>query len=393
MSQKKEFLKFAHGMKDRRQELMVDAGAFRQLKEKLLEDGVKRLYLISGKQTKKLKLYDAFVEEISEAGIRCFIYSNVGAQPEAGIIGYCAAECRTYNCEAILAFGGGTVIDIGKMVAAWLNNPGRSLYQMRGVGKIPNPGVNLYVVSTTSSGAESSACALIRHEQSFQMYFSENLIPNTVVLDSDLMMRLPAEYMASAVFLALTHAIEAYISTFADEFPPDKANILVAVPTFFSYMEKCFRRGVSSEMYLQMMMAPYYAGVATRRIGFGYAHCLAMRISEKYDIAPGRICAAVLPEILEFEFEEAKEAMAELARVAHLCSARATTEEAARALIEGVRSLARRVDLPATLTYLKPADFSSITEMLLLDGRTWGCPKRLTVKSANAILKNLSTSP
>ena len=391
MGSKKDFLKYAHSMVDRRQELMVDAGAFQELKEKLLDDGVKRLYFISGKQTKRLKLFDDFLSDLNASGIRCFQYSDVGSLPDARTVAYCAVECGTYNCEAIVAFGGGTVIDVAKMVSVWLTNPARSLYQMRGYGKIPNPGLDLYAVATTSSGSESSSCALLRHEKTVQMYYSENLIPKTVILDPDLVLRLPVENMASAAFFALTHAVEAYISTFSGEFPPDRANILVAVPSFFSYLEMCYRHGVDSDMYIQMMMAPYYAGIASRRIGFGYAHCFAMRISEQYDVSPGKLCSAILPAILEFEFEETKVQLAELARVAHLCSSRATVNEAARALIEGIRSLARRVHLPDTVTVLKQEDLTSIVEKTLADARIWGCPRKLNAKLAIGFLKGIST--
>ncbi|MBP5492502.1 MAG: iron-containing alcohol dehydrogenase [Clostridiales bacterium] len=389
MSNARSFLRYARIMQDRRQDLMADTGALSELPNRLLEDGIKRIYFISGKQTKKLKLYDAFLEDLESKGIRCFTCDKVDASTDGRIIETCATECRNYNCEAIVAFGGGTVIDIAKLVSAWVANAERSLYQMRGIGKIPNPGVDLHVISTTGSGAESSACSFVRYDQQTCLFYSEHLIPKSVVLDPDLLLRLPMDNLAAAGLFALTHAIEAYVSLQAEEFPADKANVMVAVPIFFSYLEKCYRRGgVSNDMYLQLMMASYYSGIATRRIGFGYAHCFAMRISEKYDIMPGHACAAVLPEILRYEFDKISKPLSELAKAAHLCSARASEEQAALALIEGVESLCRRVQLPASLTCLKSEDFNGIIEMVQLDSKQWGCPKRITAKTAVDLMRN-----
>ncbi|MBO4495102.1 MAG: iron-containing alcohol dehydrogenase [Clostridiales bacterium] len=384
-----ELLHYVHRMDDCRQEVLADEGAFAELARLLIAREVKRVYILSGKQTRKLKLYDAFVETLTLAGVRCFIYSEVDKFPDARTVERCAAQCQTYNCEVVVAFGGGTVIDIAKMVSVWVTNPNKSLYQLRGINKIPNPGVDLYAVATTGSGAESSACSIIQYDQQLCFFFSEHLVPKTVVLDPNLVLRLPTDSFLSASMIALTHAIEAYTSSFSPEFPADRANVMVAVPIFFSYLEKCYKHSVTNDKYLQMMMAPYYAGVASRRIGFGPAHCLAMRISEKYGIPLGRACAAVLPPFLELEFDNIVKPLAELARASHLCSAKATEPEAARAFIDGLRSLMRRVNIPETITCLKAEDYNGIIEMVLLDAKNWGVPVKLTSRMLLTILRSL----
>ena len=389
MGANRDILHYVRKMDDCRQEVLADEGAFAELARLLIAREVKRVYLISGKQTKKLKLYDAFVETLTLAGIRVFIYSEVDKAPDARTVERCAAQCQTYNCEVVVAFGGGKVIDVAKMVSVWVTNPNKSLYQLRGVGMIPNPGVDLYAVATTGSGAEGSAVSIIEYEQQMCFFLSEHLVPKTVVLDPNLVLRLPTDSFLSASMLALTHAIEAYVSSVAPLFPADRANVMVAVPIFFSYLEQCYKHSVTNEKYLQMMMAPYYAGVASRRIGFGPTHCLAMRISEKYGIPPGRACAAILPLFLEAEFDVIYKNLAELAFASHLCSAKATQTEAARAFIEGIRSLLRRLNIPETLTCLKAEDYNGIMEMVLLDAKNWGCLVKLTNRLLLSILRQL----
>ena len=389
MASSQELFHYTKKMNDRRQILMAEEGAFESLAKYLVEKNLKRIFLISGKQTKKLKLYDKFIEDLHAVGARCFVWTHDGKMADSATIEKCAEECQTYNCEAVVAFGGGTVIDIGKMVAAWLTNPGKSLYQMRGVNQIPNPGLPLFAIATTCSGAESSACAMSKNDQQIVVYYSEQLIPQVVVLDPDLILRLPMENMAASSILALTHAVEAYVSPISKEFPADKANVQIAVPIFFSYLENCYKHGAGNDVYLQFMMAPYYSGVATRRIGFGLTHSFAMYISDKYHIAPGRVCAVLLPAMLDFEFEEVKDDLATLARAAHLCSARATEEDAARAFIAGFKSLCRRVELPAELSFLRMDDFGDIIHKAFNDAFQWSCPKKMTVKQAQSILKKL----
>lgn len=385
----KTFLRYVRKMKEPRQDVMADVGAFSKFADKLIEDDIKRVYLISGQQTKKLRLYDAFVDHLTEKGIRCFVFSDVGKVPDARTIERCTAQCQTYNCDAIVAFGGGTVIDIAKLVSVWVTNPKKSLYQLRGIGKIPNPGVPLYAVPTTCAGSESTGCSLIIYEQQLCTYFSEYMLPKAVVLDPDLTLRLPSEVVASACMLSLTHAIEAYISSNRMEFPADGANVLIAVPIFFSYMEKCYKHGASGDVFLQMMMAPFYAGIACRKIGYGYAHCLGFRVAEKCGMTPGRACAAVLPYVLETVLDQVVDPLSELALTCHLCSGRANKREAAQALIDGLKSLNRRMDIPDTIPNLRVEDFNTIVEMVMLDARYWGNPLHMNSKMLNTILRKL----
>ncbi|MBO4474647.1 MAG: iron-containing alcohol dehydrogenase [Clostridiales bacterium] len=387
MTSRRSLLGYAAGMKEQRQELLADIGAFEKLAEELIRRDVKRIYVIVAKPLQKLKLCDRFLEILQEAHVRCFVSSCSDIATDQATIKACTEECRTYNCEVIVAFGGGKTIDVGKMVSVWVTNQDMSLYQMRGVNKIPRKGIPLYVAATTGSGAESSASSLIRHDKQIYMYYSEYLLPRTVVLDPDLVLRLPMENMANASILALTHAVEAYICPDAGAFPADRANADIAVPIFFSYLEKCYKHGLGNDVYLQLMMAPYYSGVASRRIGYGYTHSFALYIAEKYDIAPGSVCAVLLPIILEYEFEQVRDSLADLAKLTHLCSSRATKEEAARAFIDGFRSLCRRVELPDSLPFLKTEDLGEIIELSLYDAKKWGNPKKLNKVQALSLLR------
>ena len=389
MSATKELARYTKKMNDARQELLADEGAFSKLPEHLIEAGFKRVFLICGKQTQKLKLFDSFVESLQSQGARCFVWAHSGEMATHAAIESAAFQCLTYNCEVVVSFGGGSVIDLAKMVAVRLKNRDRSLYQLRGINQISNPGLPHYAVSTTCSGAESSACAFVLKDRQIFLYFSEYLVPTAVVLDPELVLRLPMENMASASVLALTHAIEAFVNPLADEYPADKANLLIAVPIFFSYMEKSYKHGSGNDAYLQMMMAPYYIGVASRRLGFGLTHSLASYISRKYKVSTGRVCAILLPAILEYEFEEVKSGLAVLARACHICSARATEKEAAEAFINGFRSICRRVDMPEDLAFLKSEDMNEIARLALYDAEAWDSPKRINQKTAVSILKKI----
>ncbi len=382
----KQYAKSIHGC---RQNLVVDSGAFRQLPEMLIEQGRRRVLLISGKQTQRLGLYDKFVARLKDLGAKCFVWSVDGNVPDHEIVEECARACTNYNCDAIVALGGGSIIDIAKMVSIWVRNADCSLYQMRGIGRIKQAGVPLYAVSSTGSGAESSACSILRHNHQISMYYSKYLVPGTVVLDSELLLRLPTDSMAQSMVYALAHAVEVYISPIGKAFQADRANALVAIPIFFSHLEKCYQHGANPDIYQQMMMAPYYSGVATRRIGFGYTHCLSMYIAEKYDLSPGKVSAAILPAILNYEFEEVKADLAELSHVAGLCSNHASVDEAAHAFISGFSSLCHQLGLQNALPQIRPDDCGEAVELALYDAEQWEHPKKLTQKVAMALLRKV----
>lgn len=387
MTSSRRMMQYAKSIHGCRQELVVDSGAFRQLPEKLVEQGRRRILLISGRQTQRLGLYDKFVSKLQNNGAKCFVWHIEKSDSDHQTVEKCTKFCKSYNCDVIVAFGGGKVIDVAKMVSVWVNNPDLSLYQMRGIGQIKNAGMPLYVVASTGSGAESSACSMLRNNHQILMYYSKYLVPSTVVLDPELLLRLPTDSMAQSMIQALTHAIEVYISPNGKKYQADRANVLVAIPIFFSYLEKCYRHDANPDVYLQMMMAPYYSGVSTRRIGFGYTHCLSMYISEKYNIAPGKVSATLLPVILNYEFDEIKEDLADLARAAGLCSVHASVEEAGQAFITGFCSLCHRIGITNSLRQIRPDDCSELIQLALYDAEQWKHPKKMNGKVALALLR------
>lgn len=381
-----QYAKSIHGC---RQELIAESGAFKKLPDQIIEAGRRRVFLISGQQTQKLGIYDRFVRKLRDNNVKCFVFCAENHLTDRQVVERAANECTTYNCDAIVAFGGGSIIDIAKLVAVWIKNPDRTLYQMQGIGQIQNPGLPLYAVSTTGSGAESSACSIIRNSRQIDVYYSKYLLPSTVILDPDMMLRLPMDSMAQSMIMALTHAVEVCVSPSGFEYQADRANALVAMPIFFTYLEQCYKHGANMAMCLQMMMAPYYVGVSTRRIGFGHAHSLSMYVSERFGISQGKAGAVILPAILEYEFEEVKESLAELARAVHLCSVHATVDEAGRAFISGFRSLCRRVGLADSLPQIRLEECEDIAEMALADALQWKHPKKMNEKTMVTILKKV----
>jgi len=382
-------LRYAQHMEEYRQILMADYGAIAEIPDLLRENGLKRALLLSGRTTQKLHLYDNLAESIRETGARCFVHAGISSMPTTEMIEKSVAIYHEFNCDCIIAFGGGSVIDAAKLIGAKIANPKQSFYQMAGVGNIKNNTPPIIAVATTGCGTESSGFAILRDNDRTRCFNSGKLLPFAVVLDPDLSLRLPNEVLAVAGMTALTHAVEAYISTFSSSFPADSSNSLVAVPLLLTYLEPAYKKGITPEMNMQPLMAPYYAGVAYRRIGFGYTHAFAMALSDKYGLAYGEVCAALFPEILNFQKDVVGDKLAKLANIAHLCSPRASTEEAADAFIEGTRRLSKKMNLSSSFKDLKREDYNGIIELTFLEAKCFGVSKKMTSKAAEVLLDTI----
>ena len=97
----------------------------------------------------------------------------------------------------------------------------------------------------------------------------------------------------------------------------------------------------------------------------------------------------MLPVVLEYELDEVKDELAELSRAAHLCSSRATAEEAARAFISGFQSLCRRVGLDSSGPVIRNEDVPDLAELILNDAKQWRHPKKMKTKQAMALLRKV----
>ena len=180
----------------------------------LVKQNKKRVLLVTDKGIRGLGLTKSIEEAINGANIKLFIFDEVIPNPTTTNVADCLKMYQENKCEALIALGGGSVMDCAKATGARIACPKKSLKQMKGVLKVGKKLPLLIAVPTTAgTGSETTLAAVITDAETRHKYAINDfpLIPRYALLDANLTVGLPKHITSTTGMDALTHAIEAYI--------------------------------------------------------------------------------------------------------------------------------------------------------------------------------------
>jgi alcohol dehydrogenase class IV len=327
-------------------ELLTGRGSARTLPKSLKTRKIDNVLVVTDKGLTALGLAAGLYEALAENQIAHTVFDEVQPNPtiqdvENGLRVYVANQC-----QAIIAFGGGSPMDCAKVVAARFANPGRSVHQMRGMFKVRRKLPPLFAIPTTAgTGSETTVAALVSDPQTHEKFaiIDPALVPLVAVLDPELMLALPPPLTAATGMDALTHAVEAYIGLHGSRFTDQNAE--KATRIIFGDLEDLYRDGSDPEKRMNMALASFYAGSAFTRASVGYVHALAHNMGGLYGVPHGMANAIILPHVLAFSRKEAEGKMARLARSAGLEENRSTDEELSFRFIERVKAMNQAMNI------------------------------------------------
>ena len=196
------------------------AGSIYRVPGIIKQDGVKKVLIITTSGFKKRGSLSELFDEFEKENIQYTIFDNALPDPSIECIEDAVKVYRKEACEAIVAIGGGSVMDCAKVVGARIVKPAKSVIQMTGLFKIRKELPPLYAVPTTAgTGSEVTVAAVITDSSTHYKYAVSDtcLIPKYAILDPQLTCGLPQNLTADTGMDALTHAVETYINKFASK--------------------------------------------------------------------------------------------------------------------------------------------------------------------------------
>jgi alcohol dehydrogenase class IV len=268
------------------------------------------------------------------------------------------------DCQAIIAFGGGSPMDCAKAAGARIARPNKPLRKMAGLIKIRKRIPLLIAVPTTAgSGSETTVAAVIVDAETHHKYVISDfsLIPRYVLLDPAVTVGLPSSTTATTGMDALTHAIEVYVGKAKTK--KTKAAATEAVRLIFENLEKVYENGSDIEARRNMLRASYLAGTAFTKSYVGYVHAVAHTIGGKYGIAHGYANAVLLPVVLRAYGKGAQKPLAELAREVGIAKSSATDSECAEAIISHIEKMNEKMGIPKKLDCICPTDIPAMAKL------------------------------
>ena len=352
--------------------------------------GVKRVMLITDGPLLKLGLADPLVALFQSAGITVDVFSEIEPDPSVALVLNGVQRLKSFRPDAVIALGGGSPIDATKAILLCHANDchpaklkGLWLYALPRKPTLP-----FFAIPTTAgTGSEVTIVSIVSDPAGRTKFpiIDPKLVPTMMALDPRLMMGLPPFITAPTGMDALTHAIEAYISTLATDETDRYARMATA--SILRNLPTAYRNSADLEARERMAVASCMAGLAFTRAGVGYVHAISHQLGGLYHVPHGLINAIVLPHVLEFSKVNCASRLADLARVSGLGESDASDLALADAFIARIRDMNREMQIPVAVKELQRQDFEIIIDRAFKEAHgTYGVPRYLSRSQARALL-------
>lgn len=370
----------------------VGPGACAQLSKAIGQFGVRNLLIVTDKPLRELGVLDGTLSALESHGVNARVYDGVLPDPTAQVVNDGLAMLREHNCEAVLAFGGGSSIDCAKVIAlAGANNCAAEA--CLGAGKCKLPALPFFAVPTTAgTGSEGTCIAVISDNESHSKggVIDPSIIPRAAALDPEIMRGLPAHITAATGMDALTHAIESYIGTLGNEETDFYG--LASAKLVFENLAKACSDPENLDAREAMSLASYYGGLAITQALVGYVHAISHNLGAHYGVPHGLGNAMVLPHVLELLKGDATTKMAEIAVHAGLGSVDEAESALAQKLVDSVWALNREIGIPETTDVLKTDDIEQLVDEALAEGSGYPTPRFFGRDECRALLQRLQAA-
>ncbi len=354
--------------------------------------GHRRVLIVTDAVLVKLGLVAPLRRALEEQGIAVAVHDGITPDPTYPVLEAGHAAARAHGADALLAIGGGSVIDAAKVIGAMYTS-GKSPQRLIGTLKLGGAPLPLYVIPTTAgTGSEVTVAAVVTdpvaHAKSAVV--DPRIVPAATALDPLMTRGMPPHITAATGMDALTHAVEAYTNRWPH---PDTASLSIgAVKLVFANLPRAVAEGGDLEAREAMALAAFYAGLAFTKAYVGYVHAFSHKIGGVYGVPHGLANAITLPYVLDF-LQDAPYAQVRLADLAIAIGAGREGEppdELARRFTARVRELNRTIGIPERLDRLAASDVPMIARAAMIEAhRDYPVARNMRLTEAEALLRRM----
>ncbi|VVD33691.1 iron-containing alcohol dehydrogenase [Paraburkholderia dioscoreae] len=309
-----------------------------------------RILIVTDAGIRKVGLLAPVEENLRGAGVEVSVYDDVAADPpEANILGGLAVA-RERRVTGVLGIGGGSPMDVAKVVALLAGNNGH-LTEAYGVRVANGPRLPLALIPTTAgTGSEVTPIAIVTTGESEKKgIVSPLLLPDIAILDGELTLGLPAAVTAATGIDAIVHALEAITSASTNNNPISKTLALQALRLLGANIRTAVFDGANAAARNAMLLGSCLAGQAFANSPVAAVHALAYPVGARYHVPHGLSNALILPHVMRFNLSHADGMYAELAAELFPELSRCPLRERASSLIDQVQALSRELGVAQRL--------------------------------------------
>jgi alcohol dehydrogenase class IV len=294
-------------------DVVVGPGTSAQVGDMAVAMGISRVLVVTDAGIVQFGLLDKALQSLKSHNIEYSIYADVVADPPESVVMDAVAKARDFKCDSVIGFGGGSSMDVAKLLAVLINGK-QLLPDLYGVDKVTGGRLPLIQIPTTAgTGSEATMVSIITTGETTKAgVVSRTLLADKIILDASLTTGLPAHVTAATGIDAMVHAIEAYTSKrlknpLSDMLAREALRLLAAnISTAVKQADNLEARGA-------MLLGAMLAGQAFANAPVAAVHALAYPLGGNYHIPHGLSNSLVLPYVLRFNAPAAAELYAEIA--------------------------------------------------------------------------------
>lgn len=287
------------------QNIKFGAGTLDLLPDLAKELGKSKGYIISGPHLNKIGMVAKCRKALKNAGMESECFTETEGNSSTDTVVKATEGFKKSKADFIVAFGGGSPLDVAKAVAV-LATYGGNIVDYEGAGKVMGPVVPMIAIPTTAgTGSEVTAFSVITdHSRNYKLTVVSNyLLPAYVILDPDLIATVPANTAAACGIDAMVHALEAYISKAASPFSDIFAR--EALRLIGGSIRDYVADRSNPAACESMMVGSLFAGIAFSHARLGNVHAMSHPVSAYFDVPHGVANAILLPTVVDFNKDAA----------------------------------------------------------------------------------------
>lgn len=371
--------------------LLVGPGSSGRLGQAVAGFGHSKILIVTDSIISKLGLLTPLTDALTAGGAQFAVFDEITPDAPIPLIEKAIEFYQSNDCDAIVAFGGGSSMDASKAIAVSVANPGKSLRSLAGYLKGLRAPVKIYAVPTTAgTGSEVTVAAVISDpaNQRKLVIVDPRMVPKMAALDPSLMTGLPPHITAATGIDALTHAVEAFIGNWKTPYSDGMA--LSAVGLIFENLRTAYTDGKNLAAREKMALASTYAGFAFTRANVGYVHAIAHQFGGKYHTPHGLANAIMLPHVLKYSAPSITDKLAQLAVRAKVGTEEESSEVLAHKFLDAVDQLNADLGIPKVLDALQESDIPDLARAACHEAHTgYPVPRYMTQAQCEDMIRKV----
>jgi len=349
--------------------------------------GFRKGLIVTDKVLNQIGLVGKVAALLAASGVATVVYDGTQPNPTIGNVDAGLAILKSSGCDFVISLGGGSPHDCAKGIALCAVNGG-SIKDYEGVDKSAKPQLPLVAINTTAGTASEMTrfCIITDESRHIKMAIvDKHTTPILSVNDPELMVDKPAGLTAATGMDALTHAVEAYVSTIAT--PVTDACALKAVELIAKHLRAAVKDGRNMEAREQMAYAQFLAGMAFNNASLGYVHAMAHQLGGYYDLPHGVCNAILLPHVQAFNAKAVAARLGDVARAMGADTTGMNELRSAEACLAAIRQLSAEIGIPSGIGQLgaKASDIPTLATNALKDACGLTNPIQATLEEISGI--------